>query len=272
MRLRYHSDDINTLDINRLTFKFLLRHRSCKANSNRRQNVSEEGEEATTVEPSVDMSEEIEGNDDVIMEDGEQIPNVDYMYNDYNDYALIEEDGDGDHNYAHDLNRQQIIERKPDEEFYEIVNSWEGKALTAELDGRIMTQEGIIGDKNRRWFKSNGFLVAQNGKVLQDNGPCQWVTLEHADPADPRQKWTTRIDDTDFNHEIISGNGNYLDIIKDPQTSDTLRIGTNTQRRKGIKNESGLWKFNHLGDFEGIQHLGELEEEKDDPMVCQIEE
>ena len=79
MRLRYHSDDINTLDINRLTFKFLLRHRSCKANSNRRQNVSEEGEEATNVEPSVDMSEEIEGNDDVIMEDGEQIPNVDYM-------------------------------------------------------------------------------------------------------------------------------------------------------------------------------------------------
>ena len=265
MRLRYYPADIDTLDVNRLTFKFLLRHRSCKGNSNGSRRVSEGGEQIRNVEPPLDIGEEPE-SDDVFMD--EETESDDVLMEDAEDSFV-------DHSYAHDLNRKIIIERRPFEEVFEIVNLWEGNALTAEADGRIMTQEGSIGDRNRRWFKYDQFLVAQNGKVLQDNGPCRWVTLEHADPADPRQKWTIRIADKQYNQKIISGNSNYLDILKDPRSSDVLRIGTNTQRRKGVKSDSGLWKINYLGDFDShdeFEHLDELEEETDDPMVCEIEE
>ena len=250
MRLRLYPADIRTLDRNRITFKFLLKHRTCANNLGGPRRVSE-GVQNEPINVAAGLEED---EDEVIFAwDGDNVP-------------MEDENPLGDHCYAHSLNCRKLIQRKPHEEFFEIINTWEsndeGNALTAVSDTRIRTRNGQIGQRNRRWFKSDQFLVADNGKVLQDNGSGEWVTLEHADPAKPEQKWTVRRIDSDYNQLIISGNNNYLEILNDPRISDDLRIGTKDQRRVGYESHSSLWKINSLGDIDE-EDLSEAEDSEE---------
>ena len=262
MRLRFYPADIKTLDRNRITFKFLQKHRSCKGNLGGPRRVSEEqqNEMINAEEAPLDEDED----EEILPCDGDDVP-------------MEIQDSLMDHSYAHCLNSRRLIQRKPDEEVFEVINTWEtnneGNALTAVSDARIMTQNGRVGEKNRRWFRSDQFIVAENGKVLQDNGSGEWVTLEHADPALLGQKWTTRRVDSDYNQLIISGNNNYLEIINDPRVSDTLRIGTKDRRREGFLSASSLWKINYLGDFEDddLSEDEDVSEADDDIEDMEIE-
>ena len=247
MRLRLYPADINTLDRNRITFKFLLKHRTCANNlGGPRRNSQEDQDEMINIEAPLQEGEDGEiftcKVDDDPMENGN--PDV-------------------DHSYAHSQNCRRIIQRRPDEEFFEIINVWENHALTVVSDTVIRTQNGNVGQKNRRWFKSGEFLVSESGKVLQDNGSGEWLTLEHADPTKPGQKWTTRRLDSHYNNVIISGNNNYLETINDPRTSDVLRIGTKDHRRVGVLSGSSLWKIFPLGHIDE-EDLNDAEEDLND--------
>ena len=263
MRLRYYPADIKTLDINRITFKFLLRHRSCRDNlggvKNTNENQNEvENQNGEDVEIGSDFSdsesESSDGETDISESETDMSESEDDSSENEEEYryrmSLLH------HDYAH-TNRQRRMEREPFEELFEIINVWEGNALTAIDDDTIKTQEGEVGDSNRKWFKSGQFLVNNNGKVLQDNGPDEWVTLEYPDPAKRGQKWTLRIVDREYNQEIKSGIGNCLEIIRDPRESDVLRIGTKSQHRRGWLRHSSLWKINSLGEVGEIGHHDE---------------
>ena len=264
MRLRYYPKDIKTLDINKMTFKFLLRHRSCRDNlggaqstsENQNESENQDGEDVEMIpldsgsDSSDSESESSDGDTDSDSESDTSASGVaiseseiQYRYR----MSLL------NHDYAH-TNRQRLVEKEPFEELFEIINTWEETALTAIDDNTIMTQEGEIGDSNRKWFKSGQFLVNDNGKVLQDNGPNEPVTLEYADPANPGQKWTLRIVDREYNQEIKSGKGNFLDTLMDPRSSDVLRIGTKSQRRNGMLDFSSLWTLPPLGNVGVIGH------------------
>ena len=258
MRIRCHEDSVKTLDVNRFTFKYLLTHLSCKFKLGRTASL-----------PTLNVRKE--GDEDVLMGDYEDMINADYevmiqdaeMHNvedsssssssDESESSASSSGSSSDSSDSESDDGPTSLIIHDDEPEFELNNAWEGTDLTAVSDRVIRVQEGTVGEITRKWFLSSphGYLVAHNGKVLQANGPKEPVTLEYANPTEPRQQWNMRGPGLLNTYEITTNDGMYyLELLGKPRESDVVRVGVvlANQRREGSQQGTSLWMINSLDD------------------------
>ena len=120
---------------------------------------------------------------------------------------------------------QILIEKRPDDDLFDIKNIWADKSLTALSDNHVFVMEVFPEEEKSIWFKRRNHIVAHNGKVLQVNDPGKPVSLAFYDEEESKQKWDFHTY-TGGNLEIISFHqGLKLDLIKDEWNSELILVG-----------------------------------------------
>ena len=252
LRIRYHPEDLETLDVDYIAFKYLLKFRSCDHGFDVRGDDEEEDDDEIEEEEDSEMDIESVDNNSEGDEEEEQEETVDHMQD--HTYglspAMENENPRGFfHDYVPNQGRRIRLDLETGTQVFELINLYYGYALTATEDNQVVIKSGVIGHQNRAWFKFENHIVNSKGMVLQSNGIGSPVTMEYVIDDEPKQKWTVRRVDRYNNFEIVNDfDGGALDLME-PRDFEFV-VGTKSTRRPYYHDDTYLWKLNNMDENE----------------------
>lgn len=258
MRIKLTDDSIKTLDVNKITTKYLLHHQKCDKGWSRQKKL----EEYHTVDEPLDEPFEFEADRSEIIRDilGESSSSDSESSSSGSDTSstcsestLSSDDEDSsssettngnqmaacsrwaaecsalDHSYFFDINKGRLLEKLPQEIFITFRNLDGSKVLSVD-NGQIVVKAYNRNNNLQKWFLRDQHIVSFNGKVLQVTEENQPVELAYYDPGQIKQKW--RIQRTgDRKQAILSSFHNLrLDLINKNSFDAMHLVGA---RRRG---------------------------------------
>ena len=260
MRVKLHDDSIKTLDVNRITSKYLLHHQKCDKGwsrqkkfeeydllddpldepfgfeENARSIISDILGDASESESSCSSESESSSDDDLSSDDGDSNSGDDnseeegsssnsgrnQCINSCSQWAA--QCVDHDHDYLFNRIDPRLLEKTPDEIFISFRN-WDGSKVLSIHNGRIVVKAFRTNDNSQKWFMRDKHIVAYSGKVLQVTGENGPIVLAYYDPQEIKQKWRIQRIGERRQALISSFNNLRMDLIHKRSLDDMHRVG-----------------------------------------------
>ena len=266
MRIKLTDETVKTLNVNRITMKYLLHHAKCDKGWSRLKKL----EEYETLDDPLDPFE-YEGDKASIISDilSESDSNSCSSNSDSSssasssssedDASSTSSEGDDstlsvpgispnqcsqwvaqcaslDHQYS---TRNQLLERLPDELLFTFRNLDAGSKVLSVHNGRVVVKAYRRNDNSQKWFIRNKHIASYDGRVLQVTQENRPLRLANYDPLDTKQKW--KIKRLRANKQVIlsSFNNLRLDLIHKRSIDPVHRVG--------VKSVSGRQSQNWVG-------------------------
>ena len=188
LRIKMHDATVKTLDVNRIVFQYLLKHRSCDKDLGTRKDlrlVPDEG--ANDNDPFQMDVDEADLDSDTDSESGDESCDDDVAFD--HGYANTVDEYDPEHGYAFNAEVDRRLVMPDGENPFRLFNIYKGQALTV-VRSVVYTKAIDETDDLQLFFKYESAIVSSNGKCLQANGIGKPVTLETYNANDEGQKWS----------------------------------------------------------------------------------
>ena len=236
MRIKTWPDTVKTLDVNWLTFHYLLRHKSC----GKPKKVDDEEENAE--ESNTNSEDDVEEMDDDSNSDNSESDDSPDTDSDLEDE--MQNQSNPEHNYA--FNPVGRIVRPNDAPLFTIFNTFKATALTATPNG-VRTEIYDPNNNNQKWFCLESVIFTYDGRVLKVNEIDQQATFaQRYDRSNPKHKWNILPVGQNQDHRIVSAYNNLnLDLIGQWGWNDVVINVGGRKKITGIDEIQQLWKINN---------------------------
>ena len=247
LRISMYGDTFETFDVNKATAHYLRNHERCDGVQVQRSATTLATESTTALPPLLPASEctSIQGEAELELEEDMNPA----LANDHEQYHQPGFLGMLDPRLADhaDYSREQVtglLERKPREECFAIINKVNGKALSAY--GNDIGIRTFVNDQNQYWYIQNDFIVSNaQGKVIQrELIKGQPVKLSPINHDNERQKW--KIVDHNLNMHFIESKTQQVQLdVLGTVYDEGSRVGAS----KKAEVSTQVWTFEKMASF-----------------------
>ena len=267
MRIKLSDDSLKTLNVNRLTTKYLLHHQKCDKGWSREKKL----EEYHTIDDELDepfgfeadrseiirdiLGEESSSSDSESSSSGSDTSSTCSETTSGSDDDDSSDEGQNenqvtacsrwaaecvamDHSYFFDVNKDRLLDKLPQEVFITFRNMLGSKVLSVH-GGQIVVKAFNRHDNSQKWFVRDKHIVAYSGKVLQVTEENRPVELAFYDPGQVKQRW--RIQRTGERSQLILSSFQNLrmDLINKNAFASMHSVGAT--RRGHFRKDSQRW-------------------------------